>query len=289
MIITKRDDLILKTCLEQWFMTLVQISKMFFDKSRNVLQVPMKKVRELVNAGYLGTVRLRIGEKRLYVTTKKGVRHLRKKKLSSGLRAIEKVNDKTWEHDEIVTEVRIVFQKLLGFTEWIPERALKKNNVRKKVPDAIASNGKQKFVIEVELSLKNKRYYERVLLDMCIQYSREDGILYIMKDETDMKWLMNHTKGWDRIYFTTLEDITKVYYGVKFTNAKGVALYLPRLHKGGVLFFDPDEEMDDGLDEFREDDAESERFRKEEEARKENDGTYEEEEFEDEEDQTTEG
>ena len=92
-----------------------------------------------------------------------------------------------------MTEVRIVFQKLLGFTEWIPERALKKNNVRKKVPDAIASNGKQKFVIEVELSLKNKRYYERVLLDMCIQYSREDGILYIMRDETDMKWLMNHT------------------------------------------------------------------------------------------------
>ena len=56
-----------------------------------------------------------------------------------------------------------------------------------------------------------------------------------------------------------MADITKVYYGVKFTNAKGVALYLPRLDKGGVLFFDPDEEPDDGLDEFREGEAEFER------------------------------
>ena len=132
MVITKRDEGIMKMGLEQYFMTLVHISKMFFDKSRNVLEVPMKRVRELVNAGYLKTVRLRIGEKRLYVTTKQGVRHLKQKKLSSGLRAIKEVNDKTWEHEEMVTEVRIVFEKLLGFTEWIPERILKKKMSEKR-------------------------------------------------------------------------------------------------------------------------------------------------------------
>lgn len=268
MVITKRDDLIMKVCLEQYFMTLIQISTMFFDKSRNILQVPMKKVRQLVNAGYLKTVRLRIGEKRLYVTTKQGARHLKEKKLSSRLRAVKKVNGKTWEHEEMVTEVRIVFQKLLGFTEWIPERVLKKKNIGKKVPDAVASNGSERFVIEAEASLKNKRRYERIFTDLYVQYGQEDAILYIMKDETEMKWLMNLAKDWERIYFTTLAEITKVYYGVKFTNAKGEVLYLPRLHKGGVLFFDPDEETDDESEEFREGDREFERFRREDEERK---------------------
>lgn len=62
-------------------MTLVQIAKMFFLKSENIFEVPMKKVRQLVNAGFLETVRLRVGEKRLYVTTKEGVKLLRKKKV----------------------------------------------------------------------------------------------------------------------------------------------------------------------------------------------------------------
>lgn len=266
-VITQRDDLIMEVCLEQYFMTLIQISMMFFEKSRNVLQVPMKKVRELVNAGYLRTVRLRIGEKRLYVTTKQGVWHLKEKKLSSGLRAVKKVNGKTWEHEEMVTEVRIVFQKLLGFTEWIPERVLKKKSGGGKAPDAIASNGKQRFVIEAEASLKNKRRYKHIFTDLYVQFGREDAILYIVKDETEMKWLMNLAKDWERIYFTTLAEITKVYYGVKFTNAEGEVLYLPRLHKGGVLFFDPDEETDDESEEFREGDREFERFQREEESR----------------------
>lgn len=260
----------MKVSLEQNFMTLVQIAKMFFDKSRNVFEVPMKRVRELVNGGYLKAVQLRIGEKRLYVTTRKGVRHLRKKKLSGGLRPIEKVNDKTWEHDEIVTEVRIVFERLLGFTEWIPERILKKENIRKKVPDALVSNGKQHYVIEVELNLKNKRYYERVLPDLSIQYSQADAILYIMKDETDMKWLMNQAKGWDRIYFTTLEKIQRISYGLVFTNASGKELCLERLHKGSVLFYDPDDpNRDFNLDEDEEPEGEEkdefDRWRKEEE------------------------
>jgi len=270
LVITKRDDRIMKVSLEQNFMTLVQIAKMFFDKSRNVFEVPMKRVRELVNGGYLKTIQLRIGEKRLYVTTRKGVRHLRKKKLSGGLRPIEKVNDKTWEHDEIVTEVRIVFEKLLGFTEWIPERILKQKNIRRKVPDAIASNGTKRFVIEVETSLKNKRYYEHVLPELCIRYDREAAILYIMKDETEMKWLMNQAKDWERIYFTTLKKIQRISYGLVFTNASGKELCLERLHKGSVLFYDPDDpNRDFNLDEEEEpegeEDGEFDRWRKEEE------------------------
>ena len=50
-------------------MTLFQISRMFFPESRNVLQVPMKRVRTLVKADLLKAVTLRVDAKRLYVTT----------------------------------------------------------------------------------------------------------------------------------------------------------------------------------------------------------------------------
>lgn len=279
MVVTKRVLLIAKVCLEQKFMTLVQIGKKFFEKSQNVLQVPMKKVRAMVNAGYLRTVRLRVGEKRLYVTTKKGVQLLRAHNLSSSLRALEGVNDKTWEHDEIVTNVRIVFERLLGFTEWIPERVLKKKNVRKKVPDAIVSDGKKRFFIEVELNLKNKRYYERVFLDAYLKCGPKDVILYIMKNKTDMEWLMNRARSWQQIYFTTLDALQRISYGLEFINTAGDELYLERRYKGSVLFYDPedpnrditldgsDEPEDEEFDRWLEEEEEAYRCFEEEERR----------------------
>lgn len=75
MFVTDRDLGILKMCLEQKFMTLFQISRMFFPESRNVFQVPMKRVRTLVKADLLKAVTARyehLGEsmKRLYASRK---------------------------------------------------------------------------------------------------------------------------------------------------------------------------------------------------------------------------
>ena len=250
MIVNDRDLLILRWCLEQNFMTLRQIGVMFFPESRDFFQVPMKRVRILVNAGYLKVIRLRVGEKRLYVTTPKGVQVLKEHKLWNRLKALKEINDKAWEHDECVTDVRILFELLLAFHEWTPERILRKENLRKKVPDALASDTRQFCVIEVETNLKNKRYYERVFLDMCLQYASEDAILYITRNDTDMKWLKKQATGWDRIYFTTLDALQNIRYGITFTNADRETLYLPRFYKGSVHFPQVDfTKRDDGYDE----------------------------------------
>lgn len=257
-------------------MTLVQIAMMFFEKSENVFQVPMKGVRKLVNGGYLRAVQLRIGEKRLYVTTPQGVRYLRKKKLPGGsLRLPRKkkmVNDKTWEHDEEVTNARIAFQTLLGFEEWTPERVLKKKAGRGKVPDGIASDGESRFAVEVETNLKNKTYYKRVFQDLYIQYHGLDAILYVMKNETDMKWLMKQAKRWDHIYFALLKDLMEMRDGVTFHNADGRPLYLERAYRGSVLFpgfkwegVDLRDIPEEELDEFQKGQLECEQFARQEE------------------------
>ncbi|OGW69386.1 MAG: hypothetical protein A2036_03515 [Omnitrophica bacterium GWA2_50_21] len=242
MFVTDRDLGIVKMCLEQKFMTLFQISRMFFPESRNVWQVPMKRVRTLVKADLLKAVTLRVDAKRLYVATSRGVSLLRQKNLSGGLGALKELNDKTWEHDATVTDVRIIFEKLLEFKKWTPERVLKSANVRQKVPDGIVWNERHRFIVEVELTLKNKRYYERAFDDMCIKHYPAGNILYIAGKESDKNWLMEQASSWKRIYFATMESFEPMRYGVLLLNSYDHRIYLERHALGGSLFFDPREE-----------------------------------------------
>jgi len=263
----------MNTCQEQWFMTLLQIAMRFFKKSRDIQQRPVRRVRELVNEGYLRAMQLRIGEKRLYLVTEKGRQHLRKKKLPGGsLRLLKRKNPNslTWEHDEQVTNVRIVFQTLLGFKEWTPERILKKKTGRGKVPDGVASDGDFQFAIEVETSLKNKEYYRRVFPQFHAQYHHLTAILYVVKNETDMKWLMKQARRWDSIYFALLKDLMEMCDGVTFHNAEGWSFSLDRAYRGSVLFpgfkwegMDLHDIPEEELDEFQKGQLECEQFARE--------------------------
>jgi hypothetical protein len=257
MVITKRDTLILTMCLEQKFMTLLQISKMFFPESRDILHVPMKRVCGLVRMGHLRVIKPRVGEKRLYVTTSQGAKLLKERNLSSGLRAVKEIDYRTWTHDEWVTDVRIVFEKLLDIQGWVSERILKKSNDRKKVPDGLIPRNKHwSIMIEVERTLKKKRYYERIFSEAYVRYPREDIILYLMANSRDKTWLMERAKSWKHIYFATMKDLNEMEWEIVFENATPLHIEFRREDQGGVHFNAPDipddSPEDDGLDDVRE-------------------------------------
>ena len=105
-----------------------------------------------------------------------------------------------------MTEVRIIFALYIGVTVWIPERALKKNNIRKKVPDAIVKIEDYTFVIELELNRKNKRYYERYFRDLAIKHEKNEFILYLVKNQAMLEWMIK-LKPWERIYFAEIYDL----------------------------------------------------------------------------------
>ncbi|OGW83128.1 MAG: hypothetical protein A2Z83_05845 [Omnitrophica bacterium GWA2_52_8] len=266
MIITKRDLLILWVCLQQKFMTLLQIAKMFFPESGDVFHRPMTRVCELVEAGYLSVVVLKVTGKRFYIVTPKGVKLLKKHKLSDGLRAVKKINHLSFEHDEWVTDVRITFEKCLGIAGWIPERVLKKKNVRKKVPDGIVTQYGIQYVIEVEKTLKNKLAYERIFLETCSTHYPEAVILYIAGSETDRLWLKKQAEGWERIYFATMDDFIRMEWELKFENPKGHVIEFGREYQGGAHFNVPEIEAmdgDDGLTDIHEGEQEYLRFKDE--------------------------
>lgn len=198
----------------------------------------------------------------------KGVAFLKKHGLSGDLQAVKEIDRRYFEHDEWVTDVRIIFEKLLGIRDWIPERVLKKKNVRKKVPDGIITLHDIQYVIEVEKSLKNKRSYERILMETCITHYPEAVILYIAENETDKKWLMKQAEGWERIYFATIDDLMRMEWKVEFENAKGHMIEFGREHQGGAHFNDPEIEVmdgDDGLEDIHEGQREYLRFQEEDE------------------------
>ena len=89
MILTFRDISILKMCLEQKFMTLDQIAKMFFQESKHIYRVPARRVNLLMKHGYLRAFKPNFDSKTLYLIAMKGVRLLAKKNLSNGLRIVK--------------------------------------------------------------------------------------------------------------------------------------------------------------------------------------------------------
>lgn len=229
MAINIRDSALLHFCLEQKFMTLDQIARMFFPGNNKVFNWPMKCVRKLVNERLLTAEKPGFCEQALYRVTRKGAALLRSWGVGHGLKAIDQIDTRCWEHDLWVTDVRIIFFRNLGLKRWKAERLLKQENVKKKVPDGIVPFGDTDLVIEVERTLKKKEYYRKMLLDTCIrQFKDEEIILYITADESDKRWLIQQAKGWVRIYFAAIDDLREMTDCVIFKNAEGKEIKLLR-------------------------------------------------------------
>jgi len=216
--ITERDMLILKMCLEQKFLLLRQIAKKFFPESRNIYKVPARRVNLLMKQGYLKALKPRVGHETLYLSTPKGEKYVRSIGFAVVLRAVKGVDLKTYEHDVWVTDVRIVMEK--ASFRWTSERALKKGARRGKVPDGmIMSRGRRySFLVEVERTLKNKRYYERMFLNNWMHYKNKQGTLFLVARRTMIPWFKELRSCEESFYFATIHDLFDCGVHTEFTN-----------------------------------------------------------------------
>ena len=228
MIITKRDTEILKVCLEQKFLLLRHIARRFFPKSLSIYKVPARRVNLLMKHGYLKALKPRVGHETLYLTTSKGVRHLKDQGLSNGLRAVENVDLKTYDHDVWVTDVRIIMEQ--APFDWTSERILRKQAERCKVPDGVLTSGDHySFLVEVERTLKNKRYYERMFLNNWKHYKNKGGTLFLVAKQTMIPWFKKLTRCEDNFYFATIHDLLDNGVDTEFANKSNekIDLYQP--------------------------------------------------------------
>jgi hypothetical protein len=248
--VSQSDLAILKFCLEQKFLTLLQVSKQFFPWNRKILNWPMKCVRKLVRRGLLKSERPAFCDKALYWVTPAGAKVLRRHGMSNGLKAISEIDTRTWEHDLCVTDVRLVFEKVIGIQDWVCERSLKQEKVKAKVPDGLATYRGKRLVIEVELNLKKKKYYEKTLKNTCIWDYPKETVLYMAANETDKKWLIKQAGGWSQIYVGILQEFIDIQDLVEFENADGKKFTIFSEYQGGVYFKASEELEDDEEDEI---------------------------------------
>ena len=226
MIITERDTEILKMCLEQKFLLLRHIAKKFFPDSLSMYKVPARRVNLLMRQGYLKAVKPRVGHDTLYLTTAKGVKHLKSLDLSNGLRPLDGVDLKIYEHDVWVTDTRIILERSPGLI-WTPERVLKHKTERRKVPDGLADDGRENsFVIEIERTLKSKRYYERVLIDTWVKNEGISAFLYLVGKKSMVEWFKKLECCPECFYFATMEDLLRREGNTLFVNKKNSTLIL---------------------------------------------------------------
>ncbi len=257
MIITERDAEILKMCLEQKFLLLRHIAKKFFPESLSMYKVPARRVNLLMRQGYLRAVKPRVGHDTLYLTTAKGVKHLRNLDLSNGLRPLDGVDLKIYEHDVWVTDARIVLERSPGLI-WASERVLKSKTERRKVPDGLADDGrKHSFVIEIERTLKSKRYYDRVLIDTWVKNEGISAFLYLVERKSMIEWFKKLEHCPECFYFATMEELLRREGETTFVNKKNGTLVLNN-------YLEFDEDFVDEYDEIHKAAAEFRRFEKEE-------------------------
>ncbi len=224
MIITKRDTEILRLCLEQKFLLLRHIARKFFPKSRSIYKVPARRVNLLMKHGYLRAIKPRVGHETLYLTTARGVSHLKSQELSSGLRTVENVDLKTYDHDVWVTDVRIIMEQ--APFDWTSERILRKRAERCKVPDGVLTSADHhSFFVEVERTLKNKHYYERMFLNHWKQYKNKKGTLFLVAKQSMIPWFKKLTRCDDNFYFATIHDLFDRGTDTEFANKKNQTIF----------------------------------------------------------------
>ncbi|MGZ3731473.1 MAG: hypothetical protein ACXVB9_07375 [Bdellovibrionota bacterium] len=183
--IQKRDLKILKLCYEQQFLLVSHIKDYLFEG--NYVEAK-RRVRELKAAGLLEENPLKHRRAKLIQLTTTG------KRLAADQSAIEagftKIDPVLVEHDSIVTEVRLRLEQCWKGL-WIPERALRAENLEE-VPDGVMlfESGK-KIAIEVENSLKGRtRFSERLK-----RWNAAEGtyiVLYVATNEE----IYLHLKSW---------------------------------------------------------------------------------------------
>lgn len=178
MCLTDRDFEIVNFILNMKFATAQNIHQRFFKYKKdgsvsNSEWYTRERLRELVLDGYIQTVRYRFENKSYYIGTKNGYDLIKNLKSSwEPAKPIDRIDVRTFDHDQRVMESRILLEHQEKATQWQSDRQLKseyfdmygKINSRDCTPDGVYVSLSGKVIaFEYEIAQKSKkRYREKI-------------------------------------------------------------------------------------------------------------------------------
>ncbi len=97
---------------------------------------------------------------------------------------------------------------------------MRQKKPKTKVPDAIVYHEGDKFLVEVERTLKKNSYYERVFESLSYDYPDVEAVLYFTDGLPMIKHLQKLADGCKQIFFCAIRDFLEYECESEFRNYK---------------------------------------------------------------------
>lgn len=224
--LTERDLRILKLCHEQKYLTLDQIARVFFPKTRNKYKVPLRCLNRLMRRRYLRNLKQGIGKTTLYLVGQKGIDQLEARNSLDGLPYVKTVDWHSFERDVWATDIRLILEEL-GF-QWTSGRRLKGVGIGRKILDGKAELKGHFFLIEIENNSNEEKRHQWIFRQRSRKHEHGQ-ILYIVKDERTKAYRLKDAASYKRIYFITVDELHEGQGEARFMNSDDCELVLKDL------------------------------------------------------------
>ena len=207
MMIVQRDIELMGWILEQKFMSVVQVKKVFWKGVSDKTTEACRRLCVLEREGYLKRNTNGFYRQVLYVVTKQGVKLLRGFGRDRGLSAVEDVDHSNYKHDLAVTDVRILFHDL-GYTEWLSERLLIQWPELRRLPDGTIHHQGRYFAVEYESAQKSRDRYRKMFLDYELDPLIHE-VIYVVDPPALLTKISREAANYAKLHFTTVQDLER--------------------------------------------------------------------------------
>lgn len=223
----KRDVFLLQTLGAYELLCTRQLLALVFPNIRKT--TALRRLRKLESERLIKRTNGLKGGEFIWSLTVNGANHIHRDSF------LEKINRNSLEHDVLLNDIRIEFERIKLVTSWHTEQAIRreaaKNNsdYRNELnPDAIISvrtpKGNQAIAIELELFVKNSSRYKKTFCEY--SYIKNIwAVWYVVPNVTLGKRLM---KEWQKyvtqgpeFYFILVEDILGLNSAIKLHGVNG--------------------------------------------------------------------
>lgn len=217
--IKPRDIEVMVWILEQKFMTVEQVKKVFWKDTVAGIKNTYRRLWKLQKGGYLRRSRRNIYRNVLYLITAFGLRQLRAFGRYQGLSENLDVDYRSYKHDAAVTNIRIMFHKW-GYSDWASERviAMHHNDLRR-VPDGMIYHGGRRYAVEYESTQKSKERYDEIFLEYELE-RQIDKVIYVVDTPTLLSKLCEKASACKKIRFVRLQHLQEQGLNSLLTSTK---------------------------------------------------------------------
>ncbi len=218
-ILSDRDLTILEFLLDMKFASLKDIFERFFaftltGEPARSNEWAIRRLQQLEKAKFVKSAHSFSERRRYYIATVKAYRAVSDRKpIDFVSKPLQTIDLKTFLHDKMVLESRIILENQRAATCWISDRKLRSSTElagglsKKYIPDGIYTEDNIKTAIEIEISVKSKvRYQDKIkkyvqhMRAADVKHKTFDRVLFVCAKDKVFEILKSETKIYGSLF-----------------------------------------------------------------------------------------